>query len=412
MVSPSGPGSISRLSIPKSWRSTGVRTAAGVTSIGGMLGDVLIPLRPYVESLAPVLAVLTALAGLIWLFVVRPKLKQGLRAGDFSEDEYRERSRNNPVSFGFLLLGVCTAILFAFSLADAAFGLQSDDGEVNRGVLAHVPAVADLQQRLLNLDETVGRIDEKTDRIESIATETNAMVAEIQEKVQENVNISNLTTAAEMSAIVELNEATEGTPARRVAVLYFDNTGAQEELNAFSKGLAGMLISDLSNIQTLEVLPRDDLEKILAEQEIQSGAAFDPDTAVSVGKLWGAEFIVTGTYFELFGNLRIDARMIDVETGKVRSAEGVTGELKDWAKLEKQLVYLLAKSLGANVLDEASRTGTFDAVKQYSLALAKYDAGEWGEARSILDQVLVESPDFAPAGQLLAKVEDASTARN
>jgi TolB-like protein len=409
MVMPTGTGPAPRFSLSVSWRTAGIRTASILATAAGIIGDVVIPMRQYINILLLVIGSLAAVAGVLWFGMDRPKLKSATRNSEITTHEYAMLARSNLWNTGFLILTLAFSTLFAFYVVDNAFGLRTEATGVNRGVLARLPAVADLQERLLKLDRTATRIDEKTDRIEAIASDTHTMVAEIHEKVQDNVNIANLTTAAEMSAIVDLNQAVAtGKPSRRVAVLYFDNTGGQKELDAFSKGLAGMLISDLSNIRSLQILPRDDLEKILKEQKLQSGTAFDPGTSVNVGKLWGAEFIITGTYFEVFGSLRIDARVIDVETGEIRSAEGVTGNPKNWGKLEKQLVYLLAKSLGVRVLEATEMPGemNFDAVKQYSVALEEYDKGNSTQARSIIDQLLRQAPDFAPANQLLANLQN------
>ena len=43
--------------------------------------------------------------------------------------------------------------------------------------------------------------------------------------------------------VKELNEKTRNKNAKRVAILYFDNTSGEVKLNKLKKGLAGMLIT-------------------------------------------------------------------------------------------------------------------------------------------------------------------------
>src|SRR5690606_22710457 len=63
----------------------------------------------------------------------------------------------------------------------------------------------------------------------------------------------------------------------------------------------------------------------------------DPSTAARVGQLLGAEYLVLGSYFELMGQLRIDARVVRVETGEVVVAEGGQGRSRDLWTLQDEL---------------------------------------------------------------------------
>jgi curli biogenesis system outer membrane secretion channel CsgG len=103
-----------------------------------------------------------------------------------------------------------------------------------------------------------------------------------------------------------------------VAVLYFDYQGKNEELSVLKKGIAQMLISDLSASAAFTVVERDRLEEVLAELKLGQTKAFDPASAAKIGELLGAKFLVLGGYFDVMGTLRVDARVVEVETGRVR----------------------------------------------------------------------------------------------
>ena len=47
-----------------------------------------------------------------------------------------------------------------------------------------------------------------------------------------------------------------------VSVLYFENTTDNEDYMWLSKGLADMLITDLTNVNEIEVVERESLQKI------------------------------------------------------------------------------------------------------------------------------------------------------
>ena len=50
---------------------------------------------------------------------------------------------------------------------------------------------------------------------------------------------------------------------KTVAVSYFDNTSNLEKFNPLSKGLADMLITDLSNIKSINIVEREKLESLI-----------------------------------------------------------------------------------------------------------------------------------------------------
>ena len=65
---------------------------------------------------------------------------------------------------------------------------------------------------------------------------------------------------------------------------------------------------------------------------------FDQNTATRLGKLLGAEIVITGTYFEFYSSLRIKAKIINVETGEILHSVGVDGPRENLLELKNLLV--------------------------------------------------------------------------
>ena len=134
-----------------------------------------------------------------------------------------------------------------------------------------------------------------------------------------------------------------------VAVHYFDYSGKDDQMGMLRKGLAQMMISDLSSLDAIQLVERDRLEEILAELKLGQSGKIDAATAAKAGKLLGARYMVLGGYFDLKGALRVDARIVEVETGKVVQSVGATGGADDFVPLEQKLVSdiggVLAKQL-------------------------------------------------------------------
>lgn len=215
--------------------------------------------------------------------------------------------------------------------------------------------------------------------------------------------------ALALLALCLLGRAASAADPPTVAILYFDYTGKTAELEVLRKGLAQMLISDLSGASTIRVVERDRLEDILAELKLQGSAKIDPQSAVKMGKLLGAKYLVLGGYFDLQGVLRVDARIIDVETGRVLKSFGTNSKPGDFLPVEQTMATDLGQWFAANLTappgaparkappkpPAALKTKT--AVK-YAEALASADRGDKKKAKETLTKVLQEQPDFTLAG--------------
>ena len=133
-----------------------------------------------------------------------------------------------------------------------------------------------------------------------------------------------------------------------------------------------------------------------------------------MGRLLGARYMVLGGYFELGGVLRIDARLVEVETGRVLGTSGTNGQPGDVLaaeqqtarELEKILVRVAAASPGARPSPAAKPPAKLptDTAVLYARALDDMDRGDRASARSKLEQVVKDQPDFALASLDLGRL--------
>ena len=204
--------------------------------------------------------------------------------------------------------------------------------------------------------------------------------------------------------------ATPGpAPGPTVAVLYFDYAGKDEQLGVLRKGLAQILTSDLSSVQGVRLVERTRLEEVLAELKLNHSPQIDPTSAARVGKLLGAQYLVMGGYFDLMGMLRADARVVEVETGRVIQSVGATGKPGDFLSLEQKLSEDLGRVLALRVPAAAAERGPEATARRrvrppaqlrvqtavrYARALDALDHGDKSTARTELSAVVKEQPDF------------------
>ena len=158
---------------------------------------------------------------------------------------------------------------------------------------------------------------------------------------------SNLTSETKRSVndVVQVENKIIDKPAR-VAIISFDNSsGKESEYGDLGGPLRDMLTTDLKDVKNLTMVDRQALEKILAEQNLNNSKSFDQATATKLGKLLGAEIIITGTYFEFFGSLRVDAKFINVETGEILFSVCVDGAREKFFDLKKSLANMIINKL-------------------------------------------------------------------
>jgi curli biogenesis system outer membrane secretion channel CsgG len=180
------------------------------------------------------------------------------------------------------------------------------------------------------------------------------------------------------------------------------------------KGVAQMLISGLTPVASnWRIVERDRLEAILKELELVQAGKVDARTAAKVGKLVGARYIVMGSFFDLFGNLRIDAKLVDVETGVILGSISGQGKLDDFFSVYEGLVKKLGELLKTKAkpglmrtdkdkkgterstnVPKALKTAT---VLEYSQALDAKDRGDKAAAKKHLEAAIKSQPDFEAA---------------
>jgi len=153
-----------------------------------------------------------------------------------------------------------------------------------------------------------------------------------------------------------------------VAVLDFD-IGATigqdpEDYQALRRGLASMALHELTANPAARVVERAQLQQILQEQNLGREGRVDPNTLVNIGRLVGARYMVTGTLYDVRGDMRIDARIFDVETSQILRTVRVQGRMDNVFGMVEQL----GRDLMANMNLPALQQGAAQEFRQQNPA--------------------------------------------
>ena len=206
-------------------------------------------------------------------------------------------------------------------------------------------------------------------------------------------------------------DATDSRPG--IAVLPFENGGSygqdKENFEALQRGIPGMLISELAQNPAARVVDRAEIQKLLGEQDLGEAGRVDAATAAKIGKLVGAKYMIAGTFVDLYGRFRMDARIINVETSEILKVVKAEGKRDDLFRLIQTLSENLMKEtklppLPAQVGQAVrARNIPTEALTYYSRALLYEDRGDRAKAAEYFSKATTVFPEYAEAQEGLRR---------
>lgn len=171
-----------------------------------------------------------------------------------------------------------------------------------------------------------------------------------------------------------------------ITVLNFTNRSASGEWQWLSKGLADMLITDLSQCGQLQVVERERMQALFEEMKLSTTGLIETSTGTQFGKVAKVDKAILGSFLKEGENLEIEAHLIDVATKKLLRVEWVKGKAEDLLKLEKKLSFKIIENIHIPITEaekESIRyvpTDSIGAVEHFYNGLNHYDRGEYYKA--------------------------------
>jgi curli biogenesis system outer membrane secretion channel CsgG len=109
---------------------------------------------------------------------------------------------------------------------------------------------------------------------------------------------------------------------RKIAVVPFRQSNGQSTI--LGSYISEELITDLVMIGNLKMVERSMLDKLIGELKLSQTGLIDPDTAKKLGKVAGADAIISGTITAFQTYVVINCRLIETQTGKIYAAAQTT----------------------------------------------------------------------------------------
>ena len=202
----------------------------------------------------------------------------------------------------------------------------------------------------------------------------------------------------------------------KIAVLPFDDGSIQDHWWGdydVGKGVSDQLVTALLNVtpKRFRLIEREQIDKVLSEQELGESGKVDTKTAAKIGKILGAQFLVMGrvTEFsiksqggaiELKGNsfgvksstarVAVDARLVDTSSAEIMISVTGKGEKKqsdlnvsvDWTSFDLSSDEFQDTNLGI-----ALRSAVDQVAKEFSAKVADGAIGQPGAISGMIAYV-------------------------
>ncbi len=154
-------------------------------------------------------------------------------------------------------------------------------------------------------------------------------------------------------------------PARQMTILVypFENTG-DRQYSWISAGMTDTIISDLARIRDISFVSNADRKKVFEEMRFIKSGLTDDEVMIKLGKLTGADIIFTGTYLVSGKKIRVNARLVNVETGKIDYSAKIDGTLDKIFDLQDRVVLSLLSDTERLSLPEIKSIQIKDEEKQ------------------------------------------------
>src|SRR3989475_491581 len=154
------------------------------------------------------------------------------------------------------------------------------------------------------------------------------------------------------------------------------------------------------------------IDALVAAQSLGASGKVTPETAAKIGKLVGARYVIAGTFIDFYGDFRLDARLVNVETSEIVKVES--------DRMQRDHLFDIIRTVAARLMKDANlpplprqaaeqrmhRQVPTEALTFYSKALLYQDRGQKDKAAEMYQRALAVFPEYAEAQQGLQRVKN------
>ncbi len=186
-----------------------------------------------------------------------------------------------------------------------------------------------------------------------------------------------------------------------VAVAGFAGIGERAEDEWLGTGLSETVTTALQEVEGLVVWGREQLRESLRRLGVEA-TELAPEDAVQLGRMIGARWVLSGAYQRLGEHVRVTARVVEVESGRVLRAVKQDGRLDAIFELQDRIVAELASGLRGSVAaahegEETKIVAAYEALAKGLLNVRADSYESLDRAILFFERAVALDPDYVRA---------------
>ncbi len=226
--------------------------------------------------------------------------------------------------------------------------------------------------------------------------------------LENNLNKKTITDLLRQNRPLILDNSKNNT----LVVHVFVNSNTQT-LNEQVTGLREMVIQDLRQISTLNVIDSHKIMVLYDELELNNNELLDQNITLMAGRILQAGYLITGKYQIKGDRIVIESSTSETTVGAIIGRSITSGELNQFFQVQKMLVFSILQQLGVSqetISKEALKrikhihTKNIEAFTSYSKAITATIAMDYQSARKLFKTALRKDNDFLLAKESLDKL--------
>jgi len=210
-------------------------------------------------------------------------------------------------------------------------------------------------------------------------------------------------------AVAHLSAQANDDDVPTVAVLDFTGLMMGQGGNSapLGKAVSSMLITELLGRPGIRVIERYRLQDLLTEQKLALSGRVDESTAVEIGKILGAQYVIHGQVTSILDQLRMDMRAVDVETSEVIEAQKMNDRTSELLSVVVRMADSFASSLDLEAPSSRAQTEAIPtgATIEFSRGVDFEDRGDTDKALEHYRNAVEIHPNHRAASSAIARLE-------
>ena len=154
-----------------------------------------------------------------------------------------------------------------------------------------------------------------------------------------------------------------------IGVSTFNNLTGDKSISWLEVGLSDSISYKLKNVQDYIVIDRVNVDKVVGEVQLGQSGLLDDAKAKKAGKALGADIIVVGNYMKSGNRIRINAKLVEVESHKILKQVQADGVIDNIFELQDEIALKIINETNISITQDVKKRIT----QNFTASISAYE---------------------------------------